>query len=293
MGMPTRTAPAGHAGDGHQPAHALRDLVDAGALGVRPVLAEAGDRGVDDARVHRAHVVVVDAEPVLHRRAHVLDDDVGLRPAAMKTACPRAPSGRADRACCGAGSGSRSRRARRRGPRSAPGGSMRTTSAPQSARWRTQVGPARARVRSSTRRPTSGSGSTGGSFGVARFSDTGILLSPRKMGAAAWPRMRVGGLAGPNAPSPRHDSRNAVGDAARRRGRSTAGRLGPRRDGGPYWAGRRDRPRRRGSGDGRRDGRSGGRADWRGHRRTREWSPALPRLWAVRTCCTRRRRQAW
>jgi len=29
------------------------------------------------------------------------------------------------------------------------------------------------------------------------------------MGAAAWPRVRVGGLAGPNAPSPCHDSRNA------------------------------------------------------------------------------------
>ena len=66
-----------------------------------------------------------------------------------------------------------------------PGGSTRMMSAPQSARWRTHVGPARASVRSSTRRPVSGSGSTGGSFGVARFSDTGILLSPRK-----WVRRR-------------------------------------------------------------------------------------------------------
>src|SRR5680860_1153573 len=43
---------------------------------------------------------------------------------------------------------------------SAPGGSTRTTSAPQSANWRTQVGPARAIVRSSTRMSPSGPSTT-------------------------------------------------------------------------------------------------------------------------------------
>ena len=33
----------GQAGDRHQAAHALRDLVEARAVGVGPVLAEAGD----------------------------------------------------------------------------------------------------------------------------------------------------------------------------------------------------------------------------------------------------------
>src|SRR5207244_3083397 len=35
------------ASDRHQPAHALRDLVEARPLFVRPVLAEAGDRAID------------------------------------------------------------------------------------------------------------------------------------------------------------------------------------------------------------------------------------------------------
>ena len=39
----------GQAGDRHQPAHALRDLIEARPAGVRPVLAEAGDAAVDDA----------------------------------------------------------------------------------------------------------------------------------------------------------------------------------------------------------------------------------------------------
>ena len=37
----------GQAGDRHQPAHALRDLVEARAQAVRAVLAVAGDAGVD------------------------------------------------------------------------------------------------------------------------------------------------------------------------------------------------------------------------------------------------------
>ncbi len=64
-------------GDAHQPAHALRDLVDATALGVRARLPEAGDRAEHDAWVAGVDRLVVEAEARLHRRAHVLDQDVG------------------------------------------------------------------------------------------------------------------------------------------------------------------------------------------------------------------------
>src|SRR5262249_54430138 len=65
-----------------------------------------------------------------------------------------------------------------------PGGSTRMMSAPQSARWRTHVGPARAKVRSSTRRPVRGSGSTAGSLEAARSSDTDILRRVRSVHGA-------------------------------------------------------------------------------------------------------------
>ncbi len=70
---------AGQAGDGHQPAHALHDLVDARALAVRPGLAEAADAAVDDPRIDLAHVVIGNLEPMLHRRAHVFHDHIGAR----------------------------------------------------------------------------------------------------------------------------------------------------------------------------------------------------------------------
>ena len=64
-GMPTRTALARQAGHRHQAAHALRDLIEARPLGIRPVLAEAGDAGEHDARIDRPEVVVGDVEPSL------------------------------------------------------------------------------------------------------------------------------------------------------------------------------------------------------------------------------------
>ncbi len=69
---------AGRAGDRHQPAHALRDLIEAGPLVVGAVLAEAGNAAIDDARIDLAHALIVDAELRLHVGAEVLDDDVGL-----------------------------------------------------------------------------------------------------------------------------------------------------------------------------------------------------------------------
>ena len=66
-------AAARHAGDPHHAAHALGDLVEARALGIGPVLAEARDRAQDDARVHLLQALVVDAEAELHVGAVVLD----------------------------------------------------------------------------------------------------------------------------------------------------------------------------------------------------------------------------
>ena len=66
----------GDAGDRHQAAHALGDLVDARAVPVRPALPEARDAAVDQARVDRAQALVVDAEAPLDVGAVVLDDDV-------------------------------------------------------------------------------------------------------------------------------------------------------------------------------------------------------------------------
>ncbi len=70
---------AGQAGDRHEPAHALRDLIEAGTAAIGTVLAEAGDAAIDDARIDRAQRLVVDAEAMLDVGAVVLDQHVGLR----------------------------------------------------------------------------------------------------------------------------------------------------------------------------------------------------------------------
>src|SRR6185503_10011382 len=67
----------GQAGYRHQPAHALRDLVEAGTVAVGAVLAEARDAGEDDPRVQLLERLEVYAEAVLHVRAVVLDHHVG------------------------------------------------------------------------------------------------------------------------------------------------------------------------------------------------------------------------
>ena len=69
---------ARQAGDRHQPAHALRDLVDPGPLRIGPGLAEAGDAAIDDARVDLLDRLVIDAEAEFHLGAEILDDDIGL-----------------------------------------------------------------------------------------------------------------------------------------------------------------------------------------------------------------------
>ena len=69
---------AGRAGDRHQPAHALRDLIEAGPLVIGAVLAEAGDAAIDDARIDLLHALIVDAELGLDVGTEILDHHVGL-----------------------------------------------------------------------------------------------------------------------------------------------------------------------------------------------------------------------
>ena len=74
---PDGTLP-GHAGDTHQAAETLGDLVDAGPFAVGAILAEPSDAGIDDARIDLGAGLVVDTESMLHGRAVILDDDIRL-----------------------------------------------------------------------------------------------------------------------------------------------------------------------------------------------------------------------
>src|SRR5262245_878644 len=74
---PHRPLP-GQAGDRHQAAHALRDLIEAGPAGIGSILAEARNAAEDDLGIDLAQSLVVDAEPPLHVGPEVLDYDVGL-----------------------------------------------------------------------------------------------------------------------------------------------------------------------------------------------------------------------
>src|SRR6185312_1618430 len=65
-------------GDRHEPAHALGDLVEAGPVAIRTVLAEAGDAAIDQAWVDLLQALIVDLEAEFHVRAKVLDHDVGI-----------------------------------------------------------------------------------------------------------------------------------------------------------------------------------------------------------------------
>src|SRR5205085_3523404 len=64
------------AGGAHDAAHALRDEIVTAALGIGTRLAEAGDRAVDEARIHGGQRRVVDAEAPGDARTIVLDQDV-------------------------------------------------------------------------------------------------------------------------------------------------------------------------------------------------------------------------
>ena len=82
---------AGHAGDAHEAAHALGDGVVAGALGVRPRLAEAAHRDVDDPGVHaRARPR---SRPRADRRRPARSSRRRRRSGAASSRTSRAPSG--------------------------------------------------------------------------------------------------------------------------------------------------------------------------------------------------------
>ena len=70
--------PVGVAGEAQHPVEAEVVHVVAGAVAVRPVLAVAGDRAVDEARVDASESLVADPEPVEHARAERLEQHVGV-----------------------------------------------------------------------------------------------------------------------------------------------------------------------------------------------------------------------
>ena len=98
--------------------------------------------------------LVIDAEPVLHVGPEILDHDVGLldQPLEGREALRRLQIERhaalVAMQVLEIGAVARAARAARRP--SCGGASILMTLAPQSASWRTQVGPERTRVRSST-----------------------------------------------------------------------------------------------------------------------------------------------
>ena len=70
---------SGQAGDRHEAAHALGDLVKAGTFRIWPILPEAGDAAIDEARIDLAQRLVVDLQLVLYVGPVVLDQHVGPR----------------------------------------------------------------------------------------------------------------------------------------------------------------------------------------------------------------------
>ena len=63
-------------GHGHQSPHSLGDLIESATIAIGPLLSEARDRGVDDARIARADGRVVDSEALLDVSAEILDEHV-------------------------------------------------------------------------------------------------------------------------------------------------------------------------------------------------------------------------
>src|SRR4030095_8880242 len=79
---------ARNAGDGHEPAHALGDLIDARAIPVRTALAESGNAAVNQPRVHLADRLVVDPQALLHPRPVVLHDAVRIARELLQNGTP-------------------------------------------------------------------------------------------------------------------------------------------------------------------------------------------------------------
>ena len=143
---------ARQAGHRHDAAHALRDLVEPRPLAIRAVLAEAGNAGVDQARIDRAQRLVIDAEPVLDVGPVIFDQHVGLAHQALQNLDALFAFEVERHRALVAVQILKVGGIARLPPDSAssPVASTLMTSAPQSASCRTQVGPDRTRVRSTT-----------------------------------------------------------------------------------------------------------------------------------------------
>ena len=81
----------GLAGDRHAAAIALGHDVEGGAVAVGTFFAESGHAAGDDARVDRIERRVVDAEPLGHAGAEVVDDDIRLGRKLVKKGAPFRP----------------------------------------------------------------------------------------------------------------------------------------------------------------------------------------------------------
>ena len=137
---------------------------------------------IDQARIDLAQSLVVDAEPELHVGAEILHHDVGVlhhpledRDALRRLEIERHAALVAVQILEVAG-----RRAGRPSARRSQlgGASILMTRAPQSASWRTQVGPARTRVRSSTLKRESALEARGnGTASTSRMSTQGRIAS--------------------------------------------------------------------------------------------------------------------
>ncbi len=68
----------GEAGDGHQTAHPLSDLIDSRPITIGAALPEPGDAAVDQPRIERAQALVVDSEAPLDVGAVVLHHDIAI-----------------------------------------------------------------------------------------------------------------------------------------------------------------------------------------------------------------------
>jgi hypothetical protein len=68
---------SGLAGDGHDAARALRDEIETAFGGGRPGLTVAGNRRIDQPRIRGGQRGVIEAQPLHHTRAEVLDQHVG------------------------------------------------------------------------------------------------------------------------------------------------------------------------------------------------------------------------
>ena len=68
----------GFAGDRHQPAHALNDIVITRAMRIGAVLTETGDRTIDQARIDLAQAVIVHAVFGQTTHLEILDQDIRI-----------------------------------------------------------------------------------------------------------------------------------------------------------------------------------------------------------------------